>query len=169
MEQSIKAIADEPVAMAAGIEASVRPVLQWLSRTDHEWLLVLDNADGHPDSITRFMPTGARGNVLITSRNPMMKHHIPSPDTLLEMEAMEEDDAVALLLKSASLQDSSSDVDSHARHIVRELCCLPLAVDQAGAAIASGLCTIRDYLDRYSVRRRELMSLPTFRGASNYG
>ena len=53
--------------------------------------------------------------------------------------------------------------------IVKELCYLPLAIDQAGAAIASGLCNMDDYLHRYSQHRQALLADPMFKGASNYG
>lgn len=162
-------MAEDPVAKSVGVEPSTRSVLQWFSRATHEWLLIFDNADGHPQTITKFMPTGNRGNVLITSRNPMMGQHVSSPSARVEVDAMNEDDAVLLLLKSAFLEESSSNVVSLARAIVRQLCFLPLAVDQAGAAIAGGLCNIHDYLHRYSVRRKELMTLPLFEGASTYG
>lgn len=171
MEQSMKMIAEDPVAKAARVEPSSRSVLQWLSRTNHEWLLIFDNADGHAHTIAKFLPPGNRGNVLITSRNPMMRHHVSSPKARVETNAMDENDAVFLLLKSALLEDSSNDpsVVSLARAIVQQLHRLPLAVDQAGAAIASGLCSIRDYLARYHTRRRELMTLSSFQGASDYG
>jgi hypothetical protein len=81
---------------------------------------------------------------------------------------MEEEDAISLLLKS-SREEYSAQSREAARPIVNELCCLPLALDQAGAAIASGLCRIDDYLHRYSQHRAMLLADPTFRGASNYG
>ena len=171
MAQSMKMIAEDPVAKAAGVGSSLRSVLQWLSRTDHEWLLIFDNADGHAHTITKFLPPANRGNILITSRNPMMAHHVSSPKARVEVDVMDKDDSVSLLLKSALLEDSSDDLSVllPARAIVKELHCLPLAVDQAGAAVACGLCNIQEYLDLYSVRRRELMMLSSFEGASGYG
>src|SRR6202035_4253607 len=53
--------------------------------------------------------------------------------------------------------------------IVTELCFLPVAVDQAGAAIACGLCDMENYLEVYSECRQTLMAHPSFEGASNYG
>ena len=171
MDQSMKMIAEDPMAKAAGVGSSSQSVLQWLSRTDHEWLLIFDNADGHAHTITKFLPPGNRGNILITSRNPTMAHHVSSPKARVEVEAMVEDDAVSLLLKSALLENSSSDLSVllPARAIVKELRCLPLAVDQAGDAITCGLCKIQEYLDLYSARRRELLTLSSFKGASGYG
>jgi len=67
------------------------------------------------------------------------------------------------------LDGCSTELREAARPIVKELCYLPLALDQAGAAIRSGLCNIDDYLYRYSQHRRELLADPTFEGASNYG
>ena len=171
MGQSMKVIAEDPIAKAAGVGPSSQSVLQWLSRTDHEWLLIFDNADGHAHSITKFLPPANRGNILITSRNPMMARHVSSPEARVVVDAMDEDDAVSLLLKSALLEDSSDDLSVllPARAIVKGLHCLPLAVDQAGAAIARGLCNIQEYLDLYSAHRRELLTLSSFKGASGYG
>jgi len=67
------------------------------------------------------------------------------------------------------LDTASAEFREAARPIVNELCLLPLAVDQAGAAIRSGLSNIDDYLDIYSRRRQELLADPIFQGASNYG
>jgi hypothetical protein len=64
------------------------------------------------------------------------------------------------------LSEEAKDVS---KLIVKELCFLPLAVDQAGAAIANGLCNINDYLRMYSEHRKELLAYPMFGGASNYG
>src|SRR6266849_6499030 len=63
----------------------------------------------------------------------------------------------------------SSEELSQAKQIVTELCCLPLAVDQAGASIASNICTIDAYLQMYSKNRQKLLADPFFKGASDYG
>jgi hypothetical protein len=51
----------------------------------------------------------------------------------------------------------------------KELCFLPLAVDQAGAAIAGGLCDMGDYLQMYYECRQTLLAHRSFEGASSYG
>jgi tetratricopeptide (TPR) repeat protein len=81
---------------------------------------------------------------------------------------MEEDDAIDLLLRAAFLDESSTELRLHAKNIVKELSYLALAVDQAGAVIASGFCGVQDYLKRYKTRRKELLAFPPFKGASNY-
>jgi tetratricopeptide (TPR) repeat protein len=81
---------------------------------------------------------------------------------------MEEDDAIDLFLRAAFLDESSTALRLHARNIVKELSCLALAVDQAGAVIASGFCGVQDYLKRYKTRGKELLAFPSFKGASNY-
>jgi tetratricopeptide (TPR) repeat protein len=81
---------------------------------------------------------------------------------------MEEDDAIDLFLRAAFLDESSTGLRLHAKNIVKELSCLALAVDQAGAVIASGFCGVQDYLERYKTRGKELLAFPSFKGASNY-
>ena len=145
MEQSFKTIAKDPVAIASGVDSSASSVLQWLSRMEQEWLLVFDNADGDSNIVGQYLPTGARGNILFTSRNPTMGDHVSSPKARVEVDAMDEADAISLLLKSAMLDESSSELAQPARVIVKILNCLPLAIDQAGTAIAGNICTIHDY------------------------
>ena len=169
IEEDIKSIADHPSAVATGVERSVRSAIQWLPRADHEWLLIFDNADGDPNTISKYVPPGMRGNILFTSRNPMMRHHVSSSNGHVEVDAMTEEQAISLLLKSAMLDELSTDHIALSRAIVKELCCFPLAVDQAGAAIASGLCNIYNYRELYAKRRKELLTLSSFKGASNYG
>ena len=169
IEENIKSIADHPFAKAAGVERSVRSAIQWLSYVDHAWLLIFDNADGDPDTIGKYVPPGIRGNILFTSRNRMMGHDVLPSNAHVEVEGMTEEQAISLLLKSAMLDGSSTDIVPYSGAIVKELCYLPLAVDQAGAAIASGLCSIYDYLELYAKSRKELLALSLFRGASNYG
>ena len=96
------------------------------------------------------------------------KHHLTSPQNSLEVTEMDERDAIGLLLKASCLQSSTSDIQIQASKIVRELFCFPLAIDQAGAYIASGATTIGDYLAKYSGHRKTLLSHSEFTGPSKY-
>ncbi len=46
----------------------VEAVKQWLTRHE-DWLLILDNAD-NLEVITDFLPTGEKGHILLTTRDP---------------------------------------------------------------------------------------------------
>ena len=59
-----------------------------------------------------------------------------------------------MLLKASCLESPTSDVQVEASKIVKELFCFPLAIDQAGAYIASGATTIGDYLAKYSEHQK---------------
>src|ERR1700729_2134221 len=141
IELSLRDIADEPEAQAARIKPSAASVLRWLSQIEHEWLAVFDNADGDPRIVAKYMPPGNRGNILFTSRNPTMGGSSITRETSANVENMNQQDAISLLLKSAWLDESSPELRQAAAPIVNALCFLPLAIDQAGAAIRSGPCT----------------------------
>src|SRR3984885_7061216 len=97
-----------------------------------------------------------------------MKRNVSS-GAWIEIDDMGEEDAISLLLKTAFLDDTSEELRQASMPIVKELCFLPLAVDQAGAAIACGLCDMDNYLEAYSECRQTLLAHPSFEGASNYG
>jgi tetratricopeptide (TPR) repeat protein len=164
---SYQTIAGYPEATASGVK-DMASVIHWLSEMDSNWLLIFDNADGKPSMVSKYLPPGDRGNVLITSRNPGMKHNV-SDGAWIEVEDMEEEDAISLLLQAASLDNTSEKLRQASKPIVKELCFLPLAVDQAGAAIVCGLCDMEDYLQMYSECRQTLLAHSSFEGASNYG
>src|SRR5271170_603846 len=165
---SLQGIASHPDAQAAAIKPSTASVLQWLSRIKHDWLLIFDGADGTPGMIPQFLPQGNHGSILFTSRNPDMQRNVP-PQACLEVQQMGEEEAISLLLKAAFLDVSSGDLRQASKPIVEELCCLPLAIDQAGAAIGNHICDIHSYLKLYSKHHKEFMAHSSFRGASMYG
>jgi tetratricopeptide (TPR) repeat protein len=154
-------------AKAAGISVSSKSALIWIASLQSEWLLVFDNADGAPEVVEKFVPSGSKGNILITSRNRSLGR-VTSYDNCLEIDQMAEEDAILLLLKASYLTEQSENVQSIAHQIVNELCYLPLAIDQAGACIEAGLCRIDSYLEHLSQHRNKLMNHPSFRGASQY-
>jgi hypothetical protein len=130
--------------------------------------MVFDNADTlSPAELKAFFPPGQWGNILITSRNSTMSC-LTLPENSLEVMEMEENDAVALLLKASCLDPSRVDLQTEALKIVKELCYLPLAIDQAGAYIASGAIDIGGYLVKYSKHQKTLLSQTEFTGASKY-
>jgi tetratricopeptide (TPR) repeat protein len=165
----LKGLCFHPDAKSAVSLSSVssQSALAWISSLQTEWLLVFDNADGRPEVVEKFIPSGSKGNILVTSRNKSLGR-VTTYENALEVGQMSEDEAILLLLKASDLTRVSGKVHDVAQNIVNELCCLPLAIDQAGAAIEAGVCSIDNYLQNLSQRRMELMSHPMFKGASQY-
>ena len=150
------------------LDGSPESALHWVGFLKENFAMVFDNADVlSPAELEAYFPPGQRGNILITSCNSMMKC-LTSPENYLEVAEMEESEAVLLLLKTSCLNSSSMDLKAEDFKIVKELCCLPLAVDQAGAFIGSGATEIGDYLDKYLHHQENLLSHSEFTGASKY-
>jgi tetratricopeptide (TPR) repeat protein len=166
-ETSLKGISSLSAAQDSHVDGSVKSVLQWISSLQEQWLIVFDNADNlSPEVVNKFIPSGNRGNILITSRNQSMGR-IVSFENKIEINEMEELDAISLLLKASCL-DALPEHLEVAKKIVTELGCIPLAIDHAGAYIEAGKCDIDEYLRQFSLHRQALMSDATFTGASDY-
>ena len=76
------------------------------------WLIVFDNADDlSPDEVVRFIPSGNRGDILITSQNRSMGWVIPF-ENIIEVNEIEETDAIALLLKTSCLDTSAEHIEA---------------------------------------------------------
>jgi tetratricopeptide (TPR) repeat protein len=165
----LKQIATIPEAQAAGVHQSPESVLGWLSNLQQEWLLVFDNVDGDPGPIGKLLPPGNQGNVLLSSRNPSMCHNVP-PGAWAEVDTLEEEEALSLLFRAALAEDRSSQplLREAGLAIVKELAYLALAIDQAGAAIAQGVLTFKDYLQVYSEHHQLLLSDPRFVVSNQY-
>ena len=164
---SLKGISSLTAAQYSGVDGSVESVLQWISFLQEEWLIVFDNADAPPPEVVeKFIPPGNRGNIFITSRNKSMGR-IVSFENSIEIKEMEEADAISLLLKASCLESSPEHLEV-SKKIVTELCCIPLAINHAGAYIEAGRCDIDQYLRQFSMHRQALMSDATFTGASKY-
>ena len=146
---------------------SARSALQWISQRP-DFLLVYDGADGHYSVVENFLPPGDGGNVLITSRNIGLKR-IAMKENSMEVQGMEDEDAISLLLKSAMLDDTDDLIWDWARQLLSQLGGIPLAIDQAGAYMHSCGCSIDNYLKLYTRHKSKLMrDTPGFQGASDY-
>jgi hypothetical protein len=146
---------------------SCKSALIWIASLQDKCLLVLDNDDSAPDVIEKFIPSGSQGNILVTSRNRTLGC-VTSHENSLEIDQMAEKEAISLLVKASHLAELPDNIYTIAQWIVNELCCLPLAIDQAGASIEAGLCSIDDCLEHLSQHRNKLMNHPSFRGTSQY-
>ena len=166
--QGLKGICNLPAAQTQLLDGSYESALSWIGSLGDNYAIVFDNADAlTPEELEGYFPPGLGGNILITSRNSAMQR-LTSPKNSYEVKEMEEDDAILLLLKAACLDTSKSGLKAEASRIVKELVYMPLAIDQAGAYIASGATNIRDYLSKYYQHRETLLSHSEFKGASKY-
>ena len=143
---------------------SVGSVLQWISQQTN-WLMVYDGADGHYQTVEKFLPPGNGGNILITSRNVGLKRITLDS---LQIHEMAEEEAISLLLKSAKLNDMSENNSNLARKLASELGGIPIALDQAGSYMLTTQCGIASYLELYTSHKHELLSDSDFKGASDY-
>jgi tetratricopeptide (TPR) repeat protein len=155
------------VARAEGVELSIASVTQWLSAQNREWLLIFDNADEDPAAIEGFLVDCQYGNTLITSRNPDMRD-LADPGGFIQVKQMGEDEASQLLLRLLHIEDITADALEKINIIVKELGCLPLAIEHAASAINSALCHFGDYLQILRQQFFRLLGDPAMRGASYY-
>ena len=164
----MKGICNLPEAQTPALDGSPESALKWIGSLEVNYAMVFDNADVlSPAELEAYFPPGQKGNILITSRNSAMRH-LTLAENSLEVTDLEENDAAELLLRASFLDTSSMNLRGEAVKIVKELFCLPLAVDQAGAFIASGTIHIEDYLAKYSQHRDKLFSHTQCAGSSKY-
>ncbi|MBI3734026.1 MAG: tetratricopeptide repeat protein [Chloroflexi bacterium] len=139
----------QPLNLPQKDEADQRLIVQavraWL-RQHPRWLLIFDNAN-RPDDLDPYLPRGATGHVLITSRNPVWRQ-TASP---LPISGLKRSEAIAFLLKRSGDTDRAA-----ADKLAGALGDLPLALAQAAAVVEATTGSLASYLDLFLTRRREL-------------
>ncbi|KAF8997266.1 P-loop containing nucleoside triphosphate hydrolase protein [Cyathus striatus] len=113
---------------------SAPEVLNWISNLQVAWFIIFDNADGSPELVEKFLPSGNKGNILITSRNPALSR-ITTHKNSMEVSEMSKETAVDLLFNTSGINENSEEHVDKANIIVQKLHYLPLAIDMAGAYI----------------------------------
>ena len=139
---------------------------RWLTNLAEDWLLIVDNADEPSLDVLQYLPTGCRGTVVITTRNPNCKIH--ATVGARDIGAMDREEAISLLLKASGEQQTDSSLRIRALPVVETLWSLPLAIIQAGAVIRQKLYTFEDYRNAYNTRRKELLSFQPVQAGSDY-
>lgn len=146
------------IGIMGNLDARPEAGLSWLTRQELPWLLVIDNADDIRFNYANYFPSGERGHILLTSRNPECKVHATIGSK--EFRDLETEDAITLLLKAISNDDGVyvKEKRSSALPVVKALGCLPLALSQAGATIRQKFFALEEYLDIFSSYKRSIFS-----------
>ena len=114
-------------------------VCKWFQSKKERWLLMLDNVD-HVADISKFIPNYG-GDVIITTRSHVNKKF----GSVIQVDKMSKEDALLLLIGS----DEQGATSIHAAEIIKEMDCLPLAVDIIRAYIDRTGTSFKDYLEMY--------------------
>ncbi|NRQ38929.1 AAA family ATPase, partial [Nonomuraea sp. NN258] len=133
------------LAAALPLEALAERATAWLA-AHRDWLLILDNLT-HPAELAPLLARIPAGRVLITSRLSQGWHtlgaRVQRLDVLTETQALE---LLTRIAASASGTPPEAEWDG-AVELVRELGCLPLAIEQAAAYLRQNQLSPRAYLD----------------------
>ena len=144
------------ISQICGVDKDPKVVRQWLSNTQNNWLLIIDNADDPSVDVSQFFPTGNRGSILLTTRNPDCKIH--STVGSCELGQMDKDETVTLLLKATGAENTADEtLRKKAIPVTQTVGYLALAIIQAGAYMRQGFCEIEQYCDEYIRCRQSLL------------
>jgi tetratricopeptide (TPR) repeat protein len=138
-----------------------------LSNIKKSWLLVLDNADDPEFDYQIYFPSGTHGAIIMTSRVSDCSRY--NTIGAVGLTGLDIGDSVQLFLKAAEVPSDSW--DSHepdAIHVVNVLGSHTLALIQAGAYIARGHCTLKEYLEIYQQQRKRLLTFFPKQAQSRY-
>ncbi|KAM3554122.1 hypothetical protein MY1884_006303 [Beauveria asiatica] len=161
------------IAKIGGLEPNENAAKNWLSSLQHPWLLLIDNADEPEMDLMRCFPSGERGVILITTRNPTNIRYGTEDKLCFHFEKLEEEEASDLLLAAAAFpRPWGIPTRKQAVKIAQVLGYLPLALIHAGKAILEKLCSLADYTEYYErswnkIRRNRSRSPSRGRGVDN--
>ncbi|KAF3291537.1 hypothetical protein TWF970_000751 [Orbilia oligospora] len=118
----------------------------WLRLPGNDkWLLIYDNADDLESfKLKDFFPKPGGGTIIISSRRPEFKR---APYKQIEVDGLDEQDAIGLLASYASLESRDNDAILHT--LVELLGYMPLAITLAGSFIGQTRVSVSEYIGYY--------------------
>ena len=152
---------------------SVKLLKDWMLKPGHEdWLLVLDNFDDIRVNIDYFLPVGASGSILITTRDRNVIGSVATSG--FPLTAMDSLEAELLFLGIQSpgagpnQQRPTCDPEHQGlKPVLEELQCFPLAIDQAASFIRENSpMTLHEYLTYLKPRSADRERLLRFKQAN---
>ncbi|KAG9235722.1 P-loop containing nucleoside triphosphate hydrolase protein, partial [Amylocarpus encephaloides] len=150
-------------------DGAVQAVLQWLSKADGEWLVIIDNADDFNFGIKQVIPKGKCGSVLITSQDKLSVKLIPQGCEQIQVGDMSLQETTDLLLHHLRLGNSpvTESITAGCERVAEKLGYLALAIDLAGAYIgneADPEGALTQYLKDFTKHRDDLLKRNQLRG-----
>jgi tetratricopeptide (TPR) repeat protein len=148
-------ILDLPEKEARDDATKITAVLRWLE-SNPKWLMILDNVDDRAAiaEVAKLMPRLKGGHVIVTAR----ASNFPAFVRKLEVSTLDENAAAQFLLDRTDADRSKSRDDAAlAGTLARELGCLALGLEQAGAHIATDRIGFARYLKLWSEGRDRLL------------
>jgi tetratricopeptide (TPR) repeat protein len=120
------------------------------------WLLIIVNAHNPDHDLKNLFPRSDRGHIVVNTRNPDARIHGTAGS--IELKGLEEEEALHLLLEHAQIPRPWDATTLYfGRAVSKALGYLPLALVQAGRAVFTKVCDLKDYLkfhDLYWNKRR---------------
>ncbi|QRV77426.1 kinesin light chain [Ceratobasidium sp. AG-Ba] len=150
-------------AKEKNIGESHESALKWLGNRRERWLMIIDNADDPDVDIRRYIPTGDRGSILITTRIKQFAGLASNDDSDHQVASMKQGEAMQLLLKASRIKNAELSITEQeaAKRLLEDVGYLALAVAQAGAYIFSSSCTFAKYYEMFRQHHQTTLELST--------
>ena len=164
-ESSVTDLALRLGILANSFDLTLSKILTWISGLKKRWLLVLDDVDQLVLSeqmhkvLSGMWRRQTGGHVLLTTRREpkeVCEATGLEPTCCFEVSALPKSDAKQFLISRCC--ETTAEREDELDELVKELGCLPLALEQAGAHIKALECSISSYLQEYKVQRLNLLS-----------
>ena len=149
-------VLDLPEQAATEEEVQVAAAMQWFGGRPG-WLLILDNVDSEDaaEAVDSLVARLHGGHVLLTGRLARWGAEVEP----IELDVLNEEAAISFLLeRTAKGRRATKEDASLVTTLARELGYLPLALEQAGAAIAGRRMTFAGYLKEWHSRREQVLT-----------
>ncbi|KAH8831071.1 hypothetical protein DL96DRAFT_1811998 [Flagelloscypha sp. PMI_526] len=150
------------IALGSSDQPPIDDALRILRTRQEEWLLFFDNADDPSFNLRPYL-SWSHGNVIITTRNPELRAH--APKCSIWVDRLDLEDAKQLLLRGLLTGEGSKEQEAAADI---ELGCLALAISQARAFLAKGLCSLSEYLPLYLQNHKILLEHDSAQKTDDY-
>ena len=147
----VQAAAAMGISDAGDAESMAARFIDWLSKTNRPWLVVLDDLRDAAD-LRGLWPAGPTGRVLITTANPAL---ISGEQRVLALPVPVFSTREAMNYLSGRLS-TDPDQRSGAIDLIGDLGCEPTALAQASAVIAGSGMSCRDYRQYFTQRQKQL-------------
>jgi hypothetical protein len=129
----------------------------WLEKTDHDWLLILENVDDDSLDIYDLVPVSMTGSVIITTSNPKCGRFATVGTQELGFLGLE--DSAKLLLKISRIEQRFWKENFYdACKVIAILRHDTLGIVLAGSLISSRLCTLKQYPKLYQKQKETPLS-----------